>query len=97
MSRWSVAAEASRARDSVRMLAEPDAALSKASFEGVDVGEGLVSGDFTQQRPKVLSGVQLGCVGWQENEPEIVRHGELRRAVPGSAVKHKQSDDVYRQ
>lgn len=94
MSRWSVAVEAGRARDGVRMLAEPDAAFSKASFEGVDVGKGLVSGDFTQQRPKVLSGVQLGCVEWQKNEPEVNRHGELERAVPRSAVKHKQSDDV---
>lgn len=71
------------------MLAEPDTALSEAGFEGIDVGEGLVSGDFTQQRPKVLSGVQLGCVGRQENELKIFGHDQLQRAVPGSAVKNK--------
>lgn len=78
------------------MLAEPYAALSEARLEGVDGNEGLVSGDLTQQRPEVLSGVQLGCIGRQENKPKVVRHGEPGRAVPGSAVKHKQGDDVYR-
>lgn len=78
------------------MLAEPDAALSKAGLEGVDVGESLVGSDFTQQRPEVLSRVQFGCVGRQENELEIIRHGELGRAVPGSAVENKESDNFCR-
>ena len=78
------------------MLAEPDAAFSKASFEGVDVGESLIGSNLTQQRPKVLSRVQLGCVGRQESEPEMIRHGELGRAVSGSAIEHKESNNVCR-
>jgi len=78
------------------MLAEPDAALSEAGLEGIDVGESLVSGDFTQQRPKVLGRIKFGSVGRQESESEIVRHGELGRAVPGSAVDHKESNNVCR-
>ncbi len=77
------------------MVSKPDTALSKAGLEGVDVGEGLVGGNLTQQRPKVLSRVQLRCVRWQENELEVIWHVELWRAVPGSAVEYKQSDDVY--
>ena len=89
MSRWSVAVKAGRVRDGVGVLAKPDTAVSEAGFEGVDIGESPIGSNFPQQRPEVLSGVQFGCVGRQENEPEIVRHGELRRAVPGSAVKNK--------
>ncbi len=90
--------EAGRTGNCVRVLAEPNTAVSESGFEGVDVGKGLVGGDLTQQRPadrpgrcrfvqdEVLSGVELRGVGRQENELEVVRHGELRRAVPGSAV-----------
>lgn len=77
------------------MFGEPDAALSKVLLERVDVGKGLVGGDLTQQGPEVLSRVQLRCVGQQEHEPQVVRHDKLRRAVPGSTVENKQSDDVY--
>ena len=79
------------------MLAEPDAAVGKASLERVDAGEGLIGSGFTQQRPEVLRGVEFRGVGRQEHEPKVVRHGELRRAVPGSAVENKESNDVYRQ
>ena len=78
------------------MLAEADAALSEAGLEGVDVGESLIGSNLTQQRPKVLNRVQLGWVGRQESEPEMIRHGELGRAVPGSAVENKESDNVCR-
>ncbi len=89
--------EAGRARDGVGVLSKPDTALSEAGFEGVDVGEGLVGSDLPQQRPEMLSGVEFRRIGRQESEPEISRYGELGRAVPGSTVKHKQSDDVYGQ
>ena len=91
-----VAVKAGRAGNLIRMVGEPDAALSEAGFEGVDIGESLIGSHLTQQRPKVLSRVQLGCVGRQESEPEVVWHGELRRAVPGSAVEHKESNNVCR-
>ena len=79
------------------MLAEPDTALSETGFEGVNSGEGLVSGDLTEQQPEVLSRIEFRGVGRQENKPEIVGDHQLRRAVPGSTVEYEQSDDVYGQ
>ena len=69
-----VAVKAGRAGNRTGVVAEPDAAFSETRLEGGDIGEGLVGGDLTQQRPEVLSGVQFGCVGRQEHEPEVVRH-----------------------
>ena len=93
----SVAVKAGRAGNRTEVVGEPDAALSETGLEGVDVGEGLVGGDLTQQRPEALGRVKFWRIGRQEHEPKVVRHGELRRAVLGSAVEDKKSDDVYGQ
>lgn len=76
------------------MIEEPDTALGEPRFKGINVGKGLIGGNFTQERPEVLGRVEFRGVGRQDDELEVAGDVELCRAVPGGAVKHHKSKDV---
>ena len=53
----------------------------------VAVGERLI-----QNRPEALGGLKLGRVPGQVDEPDPLRHGQVRRGVPAGVVEPEYDD-----
>jgi hypothetical protein len=62
----------SGAADDVPLPLEPVAVVGEGVFQFVDGGEVLVDEHLVGVVPQVLGGLQLGRVGWQEDEMEAV-------------------------
>lgn len=61
-------------------------ALSLGIFEFINGGEVAIGQRGVGQRPEVFSGLQLGGIGGQEEQVEVLRDPELETAVPASPV-----------
>lgn len=68
------------------MRLQGQAALGLCIFEVVDAGEVPVGQCGVGQRPEVLSRLQLGRVGRQEEQVEVLRHAQPRARVPAGAI-----------
>lgn len=55
----------------------------------VAVGERLI-----QNRPEVLGGLQFGRIPRQVNEPDPIRHGQVRLSVPAGVVEPEHDDAI---
>jgi hypothetical protein len=85
--------EARLPSDKDAIVAEGDAAGGNG---GVEVGEGVevaVGDGLVDVGPEGFGRLQLGGIGWQEDEADAVWHGE-RLGVPAGAVKDEQDDPV---
>ena len=73
---------------------EDPAAVCDRAFQ---IGEGLevpVRERLIQDRPEVLSGLKLRRVGGQIDEPDPIRHGQVRRGVPAGIVEPEHDDAI---
>src|SRR4051812_49980653 len=71
---------------------ENTTALGDGSLE---IGEGLevlVGRWLVEDGPEVLGGLKLGGVRGQVDEPDPIRHDQVRRGVPAGAVELKHDD-----
>ena len=69
-----------------------EAALGDGSFQ---IGEGLevpIGERLIEDRPEVLSGLKLGGVWGQVDEPEALLHHQVRRGVPAGVIELKHDD-----
>ena len=74
------------------MALERDAALGLDLFEVGDAGEVAVGERGVGQRPEVLGRLQLGRVGWQEEQVDVLGHAQLGTGMPAGAVEDE--DDL---
>jgi hypothetical protein len=75
--------------DEVRALLKRDAADSLGLLQVLDGGEVLVGEGGIGQRPEVLGRLQLGGIGRQEEQVDVLRHVHLGTRVPAGAVQHQ--------
>ncbi len=72
--------------DGVELLGEGYAAIADRLVEALDGVEATVGKRLVDERPKMLSRLQLGAVGRLENETDAIGHGQVLRAVPAGIV-----------
>ena len=73
---------------------ENEAALGDDALEIGKGREVLVGERLVEDRPEVLGGLKLGGVRGQVDEPDPVRHGQVRRGVPAGVVEPKHDDAI---
>ncbi len=72
--------------DQFRAGLQCHAALSLGIFQVFDGGEGAIGEDRVGERPEVFSGLELGRVGGQEQEVDVLGDLYLDAAMPASPV-----------
>ena len=75
--------------DEVRTGLQRDAALRLGILQGLDVGEVPIDQHRVGERPQMLGRLQLGRMGWQEQQVHVLRHAHLGADVPARAIKHE--------
>ncbi len=65
---------------------ENEAALGDGSLEIGEGVEGPIGEWLVENRPEVLSGLKLGRVRGQVDEPDPIRHNQVRRGVPAGVI-----------
>src|SRR3954467_1939107 len=74
------------------IASEDPATVCDRAFQ---IGKGLevlVGERLIQNGPEVLSGLKLGGVWGQVDEPEALRHDQVRRGVPAGVIELKHDD-----
>ena len=79
--------------DEIGACLQGDTALGLDVFEFVDAGEMPVGQHRVGQRPQVLRGLQLGGVGRQEQQMDVLGHAQPQAFVPAGTVEHE--DDLF--
>ena len=79
--------------DGLLLVDEVEASLGDDGLEFGDAGNMPVDDGLVHEGPECLSGLQLGTVRWQIDEPQSVWHGEVGKCVPASIV--EQQDDAF--
>src|SRR3954471_24889478 len=77
-----------------RIASEDPATVCDRAFQ---IGKGLevaVRERLIQNGPEVLGGLKLGGVWGQVDEPEALRHDQVRRGVPAGAVEPEHDDAI---
>ena len=78
--------EARRRADQVRTCLECDTAFGLGVFEGVDRGEMAVGQRGVGQRPEVLSWLELGRVGGQKQQVDMIWDAQMDTAMPARPI-----------
>jgi hypothetical protein len=76
------------------LVVEGDAAGGKDGVEIGDSVEVFVCDGLVEERPKTFCGLKLRTIGWQIDELDTLRDGEIFRAVPSGVVKDQQDDPL---
>ena len=73
---------------------EASATVRDDAFQIGEGLEGLVGERLIQNRPEALGGLKLGRVPGQVDEPDPLRHGQVRLGVPAGVVEPKHDDPI---
>ena len=73
----------------VRAALQGDAARGLGVFQLLDAGEMPIDQHGIGERPQMLCRLQLGRVGRQEEQVDMVRHAQALGAVPAGAIQHQ--------
>jgi hypothetical protein len=85
--------EQGRGADQVRAGLQGHTALSLGIFQIIDAGEMAIGEDRVGERPEMLSRLEFGRVGGQEQQVEVLGDLYLDAAMPASPIQDE--DDFF--
>src|SRR3954452_5889680 len=74
------------------IASEDPATVCDGAFEISEGLEVLVGERLVEDGPEVLGGLKLGRVAGQVDEPDPIRHDQVRRSVPAGVVEPEHDD-----